>query len=265
MTSHAVAAALEEAKTALRRFVEAEMRRIHTDNWERVARTSTTRLPVGQDLDLSALLAVIINNWQSVFQKKLSQMDRALVSELRETRNRWAHQKPFSTEDALRALDTTSRLLRSIGAIGEADRVESLRRTVATARPNTGVLHKPLTSAEGEKRRWSPPSPRQSVPARNDVSKSRDPTLDDIVRCLNDQQIRATYGAVAEIVGGIAQSIGRRLGPRRVEASWIVNASSGLPTGYQPNEMHQALQRRAEIITTGDELRRRLKQWRAGR
>lgn len=67
-----------------------------------------------------------------------------------------------------------------------------------------------------------------------------DPRLDEILRFLNEQQIRATYGAVAAVLGVIPQSFGARLGPRHIAASWIVNAQSGLPTGYQPREMHPA-------------------------
>jgi hypothetical protein len=65
--------------------------------------------------------------------------------------------------------------------------------------------------------------------------------LHEIVRFLNHEKVRATYGAVAELVGGIPQSIGARLGSRRAEASWIVNAGSGMPTGYQIQERHPAL------------------------
>src|ERR1700686_4430826 len=59
--------------------------------------------------------------------------------------------------------------------------------------------------------------------------------LDDVVAYLNAAQVRATYGAVAALVGGIAQSIGAGPGGlegRRWEASWVVNAETGLPTGY---------------------------------
>ena len=90
--------------------------------------------------------------------------------------------------------------------------------------------------------------------------------LNDIVGYLNAAQLRATYGAVAELVGGIAQSIGERLGGvagRRPEASWVVNADTGMPTGYLPEHRHPALLRSADIIRTGYELQRRLAKWKA--
>jgi hypothetical protein len=58
--------------------------------------------------------------------------------------------------------------------------------------------------------------------------------------------------------------MGARLGPHRVEASWILSASSGLPTDYSDDEMHPALRSRTEIIDTGRELRRRIDIWKNG-
>lgn len=90
--------------------------------------------------------------------------------------------------------------------------------------------------------------------------------LDDIVAYLNAAQVRATYGAVAKVVGGIAQSIGARLGGvagRRPEASWVVNAETGLPTGFLPEQRHPALLKNMDVIASPDELRWRLAKWKA--
>jgi len=54
--------------------------------------------------------------WHEVFKLTLGYGDRSLVSELREVRNRWAHQKPFSSDDTDRALDSAQRLLTSVSA-----------------------------------------------------------------------------------------------------------------------------------------------------
>ena len=88
-----------------------------------------------------------------------------------------------------------------------------------------------------------------------------DPRLAEILRFLNETEGRATYEAVAEIVGGIPQSIGGRLGVRRIEASWVVNASSGTPSGYAANQLHPSLIKRSEIISSGVELKRRITLW----
>ena len=107
-------------------------------------------------------------------------------------------------------------------------------------------------------------SPKPSRPPKSHLAPVF--RLDDIVAYLNAAQVRATYGAVAEVVGGIAQSIGERLGGvagRRSEASWIVNAETEMPTGYRLEQRHPALLKSRDIITSGDELRRRLAEWKA--
>jgi hypothetical protein len=80
--------------------------------------------------DTHALLSVMAGQWNSVFSKKLGKAERNLVEELRATRNDWAHQKPFSTDDAYRALDSVERLLRAVGAMVEAENVKRLRLEV---------------------------------------------------------------------------------------------------------------------------------------
>src|SRR5262249_48967895 len=53
--------------------------------------------------------------------------ERNYVSELRDVRNKWAHQSPFSTDDAHRALDTAERLLNAISATEQASEVRKMR------------------------------------------------------------------------------------------------------------------------------------------
>jgi hypothetical protein len=76
-------------------------------------------------------------------------------------------------------------------------------------------------------------------------------SLEAVLAFLNDEQLRATYGAVADVVGVSPRAISAQLGPRRPEASWIVSAENGLPTGYDQAEWHPALLDRGEIITSG--------------
>jgi alkylated DNA nucleotide flippase Atl1 len=91
------------------------------------------------------------------------------------------------------------------------------------------------------------------------VAAERDVSLQAILEFLNRERIRATYGAVAEALGIPVRSVGRALGTRRQEASWVVNAKSGKPTKYGPGETHPALRQRPGIIRTGADLLRRLK------
>jgi alkylated DNA nucleotide flippase Atl1 len=103
----------------------------------------------------------------------------------------------------------------------------------------------------------------QRPPARRLSTRSGHSTLVEILHYLDETQVRATYGAVAEVIGVVARSIGTRLAPRRVEASWVVNAWTGLPTDYATEELHPALLRSSDVITTGEDLRRRLHLWKA--
>jgi hypothetical protein len=97
---------------------------------------------------------------------------------------------------------------------------------------------------------------------RPDKSKSRSAlggtSFEEILAFLNHEEVRATYGAVAEVLGVLPRSMGTLLGPRRPEASWIVSAENGLPTDYDQAEWHPALLSRGEIITSGRTLMLRM-------
>lgn len=88
---------------------------------------------IGQ-YDVSALMKLMWETWHEVFKKVLSFAHRNLVSEVRDWRNKWAHQQPFSSDDTDRALDSMERLLTAVSA-AEAEEVRrmkiELRRLVA--------------------------------------------------------------------------------------------------------------------------------------
>ena len=85
------------------------------------------------------------------------------------------------------------------------------------------------------------------------LSESTMPGVDDILDLLDRHHQRATYGAVAKVVGKPATFLmqGR---PRDHRHSWVVNQETGLPTGYDSDEMHPALIESAEVISSGEEL-----------
>src|SRR5205085_2476149 len=56
-----------------------------------------------------------------VFRLTLGPAERSLLSELRDHRNRWAHQEAFSSDDAYRALDSAGRLLGAVAAPQSSD------------------------------------------------------------------------------------------------------------------------------------------------
>ena len=77
--------------------------------------------------DAAALLKLMWETWNDVFRDTLGFTERSLVSELRDWRNKWAHQERFSSDDADRALDSAERLLTAVSA-SEADEVAKIKR-----------------------------------------------------------------------------------------------------------------------------------------
>ena len=82
--------------------------------------------------DAQFLLVLMWDRWNDMFRQDLSFVERSLISELRDFRNRWAHQDQMTEQDKYRVLDDIERLLRSIHsdqAVKAADlRRESLNR-----------------------------------------------------------------------------------------------------------------------------------------
>ena len=104
-------------------FVEREMKAVYKEGWHDAARASfrkdTSQLNGrGQTIrwDAHAVLTVIWDQWNAVFRRHLDALDRSLIAELREFRNRWAHQMKFDFEDTYRVLDSIERLLNSVAA-----------------------------------------------------------------------------------------------------------------------------------------------------
>src|SRR5665213_3290728 len=125
-----VGKALEVLKAGLPAFVERELKSAHGTRWLATAKQvigpgiqigGTEQSP---DWDAAGLLRVMWECWNDVFGKTLGRAERSIVSELMEIRNKWAHQKPFSTDDAYRALDSMHRLLNAVGAGKEAEELE---------------------------------------------------------------------------------------------------------------------------------------------
>jgi len=84
--------------------------------------------------DAQFLLKVVWDEWQPVFRNVLGQTDRTYVSELRDVRNRWAHQDAFSTDDAERALDTMRRLVLAVSAPEAAVELDKMRQELLRLR-----------------------------------------------------------------------------------------------------------------------------------
>ncbi len=128
-----VAKALDLLKEGLAPFVERELKATDAQGWLGLVRQSVaeTQVKLFKDdatpkWDAASLLAVLWNQWNTIFRKTLGQSERTLVSELKDVRNKWAHQAPFSGDDADRALDSAARLLTAVSA-PQADDVNRLK------------------------------------------------------------------------------------------------------------------------------------------
>ncbi|MCL5734830.1 MAG: Swt1 family HEPN domain-containing protein [Actinobacteria bacterium] len=113
-------------------FIERELEAQHGKYWISTV-TSGWRNELTWDeetdephLDAALLLRLMSEQWNETFRRTLGHAERSLVSELREYRNRWAHQQAFSGDDTYRALDSAGRLLAAVSA-SQADEIEKMK------------------------------------------------------------------------------------------------------------------------------------------
>src|SRR6185436_12461344 len=126
-----VGKAMDLLRVGLAPFVEREFKSQHQAQAPEAARRyfADDRV-VGKravaDWDVAALLKLMWDAWNDVFGRTLGRAERSLVQELRDCRNKWAHQEPFSSDDADRALDSMARLLTAVSA-PQADEVGRMK------------------------------------------------------------------------------------------------------------------------------------------
>lgn len=133
ITNHErVGKALELLKAGLGHFVDREIKNAIAANTLSMSRVKgfvddpNLASKSIKDWDAAALLKLMWETWNEVFRQTLGFSERSLVSEIRDWRNKWAHQEPFSGDDAYRALDSAARLLSSVSA-PQADEVERMK------------------------------------------------------------------------------------------------------------------------------------------
>lgn len=129
-----IAQMLELVQTGLKPFVEREMKSEYKQQWLKQAGYTLRDFdPDDPHFDAHALLVLMSEQWRDVFSKTLGHAERSLVSELRNARNEWAHQKQFSTDDTYRALDSATRLLTAVSS-PEAQPVEQMKQELLRLR-----------------------------------------------------------------------------------------------------------------------------------
>jgi hypothetical protein len=147
-----VGKALEVFNVGLCPFVEREFKAAQGDAWFEKANAIFGRNQLGKSAeapqwDTASLLRVMWDAWNEVFGQTLGRAERSLVSELMEVRNKWAHQKPFSGDDAYRALDSMQRLLNAIAAPKEVEELERQKMELMRLRFDEQVRHEKRKAA----------------------------------------------------------------------------------------------------------------------
>jgi Swt1-like HEPN len=99
-------------RDALLPWIDRRLSAVYGERWRDRVTAGRTR-PAGE-LDVAVLLTLIHTEW-SVVGAGVDKLVRSHVNELKEFRNRWAHQEPFTEGDRLRLLDTAGRLLVALG------------------------------------------------------------------------------------------------------------------------------------------------------
>ena len=128
-------------------------------------------------VDAHGWLNLMVRQWNEIFREKLGKSERSYVGELQDARNDWAHQKPFTNDEAYRIADTATRLLEAIGAPKQAQVAREIAQELLRLRfdtdaqkatKKTGPLSEaPTTTTRGLKP-W-----RLVVTPRPDVASGR--------------------------------------------------------------------------------------------
>ena len=165
-------------------FVARECEAEFGENWTVGVQRSDTR---GQGRprkvnpsDPQFLLKVMWDEWNTIFKKKLGRAERNYVSELQDARNQWAHNESFSTDRALRAMDTAKLLLESVGAGPCGTQVDQLHKELLRQRfdEQARKSHRKATAAQTKAQeknltRTGLPSWREVLEPHDDVASGR--------------------------------------------------------------------------------------------
>jgi hypothetical protein len=202
------------------------------------------------------------------FSDALGRVGQSYCQELRDVRNAWAHNEPFSEDDTTRHLDTAERLLVMIGASDVADEVKqirvSLRRLAAERDDKKALATVVVAPGSAGLRPW-----REVLAPHPDIAEGNFQAAEfaaDLYKVSNNEA-DSGYQDPAEFLGrtylteGLKDLIGRAA--RRLagdmNASPVINLqtnfgggkthsmltlwhlASGTPTGAYPQELQELL------------------------
>ena len=168
-----VGRAFEALAAGLGPFVDREMRSVHGEGWlESFVESGSRGGAPGSLQDPAFCLRVMVEAWDSAFRSRLTRSDRNLVFELRDVRNRWAHNDAFNTDDTYRALDSIERILVAVDATdGESvgrSKTELMRLCYEAETRKAGALASATTGAVVGLRPW-----REVIVPHDDVAQGR--------------------------------------------------------------------------------------------
>lgn len=129
--------------------------------------------------DLSLVLRALTESFGSLgypFADALSRRGRSLASELRDVRNRWAHNEDFSPAETYRALDSAEMLLRDLGAEQQAD--EAHRRKAPVLAALAAASDTPASSSSTDPVTVAPVESRSEPPAAAPTTHESELTAD---------------------------------------------------------------------------------------
>ena len=112
-------------------FVERELQSVFAKDWKDQIDGGYSKTV---DWDTTRLINTLLAHWNQVFAKTLGNSDRSLAHEIRDFRNKWAHQQKFSYDDVYRALDSIGRLLTAVSAGEHASEIEKQKQEILRVR-----------------------------------------------------------------------------------------------------------------------------------
>ncbi|MEX1027211.1 MAG: Swt1 family HEPN domain-containing protein [Candidatus Paceibacterota bacterium] len=150
-------------------FVERELKSHYGDDWKKQV-AETLRFNPGEDWDTWAYLAAMWETWNLVFRKTLGHAERSIVSELRDVRNKWAHEKTFSSDDTYRAMDSMERLLEAVSAGDIALAINQQKMEIMRLKLAEQTRHDAKRRAAGA----TEGSPASGLPSWRDIIEPHD-------------------------------------------------------------------------------------------
>jgi predicted AAA+ superfamily ATPase len=170
---------LDLLAAGLRPFVERELKSHLGEKWQTALPENSGRGPKAKPANLDdpqVLLTVLWDQWNVVFRDVLGHAERSIVSELRDVRNKWAHNEQFSSNDAIRSLDSMERLLAAVSAADPAAEVGQMRidvmRTLFDDQRRQEMRKKSFQPTEGKPQGGLKPW-REVVTPHPDVASGR--------------------------------------------------------------------------------------------